>query len=180
MRAGAAAVLIPISIGIAILRSRLWDIDLILNRTLVYGVLAVSSDLTKRFFLAVTGESTELAPIVATLVVVALFEPLKCRGETFVDRHFKYATGTFGAFGDELSKFVTLNDPEAPSTQFLQEAVGSLGAENGAVYLGAGSHLHLVQSVGKWDGHAEIAVPLESAGTGVGLIALGAYKRRVL
>lgn len=174
--------LIPISIGIAILRSRLWDIDLLINRTLVYGtltailagVLAVTSDLTKRFFLAVTGESTELAPIVATLVVVAAFEPVKRRITSFVDQHFKYATGTLGAFGDELTKFVQLNDPEELLKRFLKEAASAFGAGSGAVYLGAGSHARLVSSFGRWDGHAELAAPLESSGTVVGLVALGA------
>src|SRR5581483_9505430 len=174
--------LIPISIGIAILRSHLWDIDLIINRTLVYGaltailagILAVSSDLSKRFFLAVTGESSELAPIVATLIVVAAFEPLKKRLQEFVDRHFKYATGSFGAFGEELKTFLELNDPDELARRFLKESLEAFGAGSGAIYLGRGTQHRLVKSIGAWDGHAQLAVPLEHAGVNVGLIALGA------
>ena len=179
--------LIPISIGIAILRSHLWDIDLIINRTLVYGaltailagILAVSSDLSKRFFLAVTGESSELAPIVATLIVVAAFEPLKKRLQEFVDRHFKYATGKFGAFGQELQIFLEMNDPDELARRFLKESLETFGAGSGAVYLGRGTQQRLVTSIGAWDGHAELAVPLEYAGVNVGLIALGARKNGI-
>lgn len=174
--------LIPISIGISILRSRLWDIDLIINRTLVYGtvtailagVLAVSSDLTKRFFLALTGESSEFAPMVATLIVVAVFEPLRKRVQHFVDQHVKYATGTLGAFAEDLNKFLELNDADALSRRFLKEALATFGADGGAIYLGQGTHLRLITSAGQWDGHAELALPIERTDNHVGLIALGA------
>lgn len=173
--------LIPISIGISILRSRLWDIDLIINRTLVYGtvtailagVLAVSSDLTKRFFLALTGESSELAPILATLIVVAAFEPLRKRVQKFADQHVKYSTGSLGAFGEELGKYLELNDPDALARRFLKESLSSLRAASGAIYLGQGSHLQMVTSEGEWKGRAELAVPMEHAGRHVGLVALG-------
>lgn len=174
--------LIPISIGISILRSRLWDIDLIINRTLVYGivtavlagVLAVSSDLTKRFFLALTGESSELAPMVATLMVVAVFEPVRAHVQRLVDQHVKYATGSLGAFAEELGKYLELNDADALSRRFLKEALSTLGAESGAIYLGQSTQLRLVTSTGQWDGHAELAVPIEHRDNHVGLIALGA------
>lgn len=174
--------ILPVSIGIAILRSRLWNIDFLLNRTLAYGiltailagVLAVSSDLTKRVFLALTGGSSELAPILATLIVVALFDPIKKQIQNFVDRHVKYATGTLGAFGEELTRFVEWNDPAALTKRFLHETLTTFGAASGALYLGQGTQLHLAHSEGNWTGHAALAVPLEYAGTHVGLVALGA------
>lgn len=173
---------LPVSIGIAILRSRLWNIDFLLNRTLVYGiltailagVLAVSSDLTKRVFLALTGGTSELAPIFATLIVVALFDPIKKQIQSFVDRHVKYATGTLGAFGEELTKFVALNDPDTLTIRFLSETLTTFGATGGAIYLGQGTQLHLKHSAGKWDGHAALAIPLEYAGKHIGMVALGA------
>lgn len=172
--------LIPISIAIAMLRARLWDIDLILNRALVYGtvtavltgLLAVSADLAKRFFVAVSGAS-DLAPIFATLIVVAAFEPIRKRAQLFADRHVKYATGTLGAFGDELNTFVRLNDADALAQRFLQEAIKTFGAGSGAVYLGNGTQMRLVSSVGAWNGNAALAVPMEYAGITAGLIALG-------
>ena len=56
---------------------------------IIAGLLAVLSDLAKRFFLAVTGETSEFAPIVATLIIVAAFEPIRKRVQDFMDRHFK-------------------------------------------------------------------------------------------
>ncbi len=175
---------IPISIAIAMLRARLWDIDLIINRTIVYGamtaivagLLAVLSDLARKFFLALTGETSELAPIVATLLIVALFEPIRKRVQGFVDRHFKYATGTLGAFGDKVSEFVQMNDAHALARRFLQETLTSFDVASGAVYLGEGNAMQLVASAGNWSGHGALGVPLEYAGKRVGLIALAARK----
>lgn len=179
---GAFFSLIPLSIAIALLRARLWDIDLIINRTLVYGtmtaiiagLLAVLSDVAKRFFLALTGESSELAPIVATLVIVAVFDPTRKRVQEFVDRHVKYETGSLGAFGEELEKFIQLNDVAALSQRFLKEALATYDAESGAIYLGQGTHLRLAGSAGRWDGHAALALPMEYAGAQVGVLAFGA------
>ena len=87
--------LIPISVGIAILRHRLYDIDVIINRTLVYGGLTVT--LTAAYFAVVTalegllrpisGQS-ELAVAGSTLTVSAIFRPARRRIQTLVDRRF--------------------------------------------------------------------------------------------
>jgi len=85
------------SVGIAILRYRLYDIDVILSRTFVYGALTAilagvytaSIALSTRLFSAVTGERSDAAIVVTTLVVVALFTPLKNRLQALVDRRLK-------------------------------------------------------------------------------------------
>lgn len=175
---------LPLSMGIALLRSHLWNVDLIINRTIVYGtltailagVLSVTSDLSKNFFLAITGKSSDLAPMLATLVVVATFDPLRKGLQRFVDQHFKYATRSYGEFGEEIEKFLALNDPEELAYRFLRESIETFDASGGAVYLGQGAQLRLVKTQGDWSGHAELAVPLEYVGSNVGLIALGARK----
>ena len=78
-----AVLLVPLSTGVAVLRYRLWDIDLIINRTLVYGSLtailgglfSASTTLSQRVFVALTGEKSDAAFALTTLVVVSLFTP---------------------------------------------------------------------------------------------------------
>ena len=86
----------PIAIGIAILRYRLFDIDLIINRTLVYGTLTATLValyfggivVLQRLFVVLTGERSTLAVVVSTLLIAALFNPLRRRVQALVDRRF--------------------------------------------------------------------------------------------
>jgi hypothetical protein len=112
--AGGAA--IPITIGIAILRYRLYDIDRIINRTLVYGMLTGTLALvyfggvatTQAIFRVLTGQEQQpqLAVVVSTLVIAALFNPLRHRIQAFIDKRFyrrKYdAAKTLEAFSAKL------------------------------------------------------------------------------
>src|SRR3712207_401132 len=89
---------LPIFKGVAIVRYRLYDIDLLINRTLVYGVL--TSTLLAVYFGGVAGmqyifrtltaqeEQPQLAIVVSTLVIAALFNPLRRRIQGFIDRRF--------------------------------------------------------------------------------------------
>jgi uncharacterized membrane protein YhdT len=94
----------PISIGIAILKYRLYDIDLLINRTLVYGALTALlaagyfgtimalqgiGNLVVQFpFRALIGQNSTLATVAATLAMAALFNPLRRRIQSFIDRRF--------------------------------------------------------------------------------------------
>ena len=89
---------IPIAIGIAILRHRLFDIDLIINRTLVYGMLSATLALTyfggvaglQYLFRVLSGQERlpQLAVVASTLAIAALFNPLRRWLQAFVDRRF--------------------------------------------------------------------------------------------
>jgi hypothetical protein len=88
--------LIPLSIGVAILRSGLYEIDIIINRALVYGPLSAILALIyvggvvgmQAVFRALTGQESTLAVVASTLAIAALFNPLRRRVQSFVDRRF--------------------------------------------------------------------------------------------
>ncbi len=110
----AGASTIPVAVGIAILRHRLYDIDLLINRTLVYGSLTAILLAgyfggivgLQRLFVALTGERSTLAVVASTLLIAALFNPLRRRIQGFIDRRFyrrKYdAAKTLEAFSTTL------------------------------------------------------------------------------
>jgi len=117
----AAGTTIPISIGIAILRYRLYDIDILINRTLVYGSLTATLValyfggivVLQRIFVALTGEKSTLAVVASTLLIAALFNPLRRHFQSFIDRSFyrrKYdAAKTLEGFSMKLRDETDLN-----------------------------------------------------------------------
>jgi len=116
---------VAISIGIAILRYRLYDIDVIINRTLVYGTLTAtlaaiyfsSVVLLQTAFRALTGEGSQLIVVASTLAIATLFNPLRHRIQDGIDRRFyrsKYDAAktleTFSARLRDETDLDTLND----------------------------------------------------------------------
>jgi hypothetical protein len=128
---------IPISMGIAILRYRLYDIDLIINRTLVYGTLTATLALvyfgvvttTQALFRTLTGqqELPQLAVVASTLAIAALFNPLRRRIQSFIDRRFyrrKYdARRTLEAFSVRLRDVTDLNSLNSELLSVVRDAM---------------------------------------------------------
>src|SRR5215216_6428350 len=110
----ASVVGLTVAVGIAILRYHLYNIDLIINRTIVYGsltaVLAVlyfgSIVVLQLLFRALTGEGSQLVVVASTLAIAALFNPSRRRIQGFIDRSFyrrKYdAVKTLEGFSAKL------------------------------------------------------------------------------
>jgi hypothetical protein len=126
---------LPVSIGIAILKYRLYDIDRIINRTLVYAALTavlvlvyVGSVFSLQYlFRALTGETSQLVIVASTLAIAALFSPLRRRIQDVVDRRFyrkKYdARRTLVAFGARLRDETDLRQLDAGLLEVVGETL---------------------------------------------------------
>ncbi|MDQ3603593.1 MAG: hypothetical protein M3385_07025 [Actinomycetota bacterium] len=127
--------LVPIAVGFAVLRYRLYEIDIIINRTLVYGSLTISLALVyaglvvslQFLFRALTGGDSQLVIVASTLVIAALFNPLRRRIQSFIDRRFyrsKYdARKTLEEFGARLRDETDLDSLSEDLVGVVREAV---------------------------------------------------------
>jgi uncharacterized membrane protein SirB2 len=131
----ACLLLIPISIAVAILRSRLYNIDVIINRALVYGTLTLLLALLYAGLIiglqallgAITGQNNAVAIVVSTLAIYALFQPLRRRTQNLIDRRFyrrKYdAARTLAAFNATLRVEVDLNQLSEQLLSVVEETM---------------------------------------------------------
>jgi hypothetical protein len=135
---------VPIAVGFAVLKYRLYDVDRIINRTLAYGFLTATLVavyfggivVLQRLFVVLTGERSTLAVVVSTLLIAALFNPLRGRIQSFVDRRFyrrKYdAAKTVAAFNARLREETDLN---ALSDDLVGVARGTVQPEHVSLWL---------------------------------------------
>jgi hypothetical protein len=142
-------VVIPLSLLAAIRQSRLWAIDLIIRRTLIYTLLSAALALVylgsvlvlTQLVVFVTGqERSELVTALSTLAIAAAFSPLRGRVKTFIDRRFyrrQYnAARTLGAFGASLRDDVDL---AAMRRQLLAVVHETMQPEHVALWLKPGA-----------------------------------------
>lgn len=178
---------LPITFGIAISRYRLFDIDVILNRTLVYapliaiiaGLFAATVSISQLLFTGVVGSKSDAATVLTTLVVVAAFTPIKERLEKIVERRFKEAKDPAKellTFADQVRTGVWEIDPERGAGRLLHVATHAFDAAGGAVILIRDGNSSVVSSIGEWNGDGTLRVPIVANGTQFGEVALG--KRR--
>jgi hypothetical protein len=129
--------IMPLSLSIAVLRYRLYDIDILINRALVYGSLTTALVLiyvggvaiTQTVFRTLTGQEQQpqLAVVVSTLVIAAIFNPLRRRVQAFVDRRFyrkKYdAVQILQSFGARLRNETDLDTLSSDLVGVVRETV---------------------------------------------------------
>jgi len=148
--------LVPLSISIAVVRSHLFDIDVVINRTLVYGSLTAmliglyfgAIVVSQRLFVLLTGEKSTLAVVASTLLIAALFTPLRRRIQGFIDRRFyrrKYdARKTLEAFSSKLRDETDLDalseDLTSVVTETMQPAHVSLWLRSDPAHKGGSRH----------------------------------------
>jgi len=126
---------IPLAIAIAILRYRLFDIDLIIRRTLQYGLLSVLLGLVYyglvvvlgQVFQGISGQQSPLVVVISTLAIAALFSPLRRRLQTIIDRRFyrsKYdAEETLAHFAARLQNEVDLDEIQRTFIRMVDENI---------------------------------------------------------
>jgi len=128
---------VPVAIGFAVLKYRLYGIDVVINRALVYGSLTIMLALvyfggvtaTQALFQTLTSQEQlpQLAVVISTLVIAALFSPLRRRIQSFIDRRFyrrKYdARKTLEAFSARLRDHTDLQALNGELTRVVRETV---------------------------------------------------------
>ena len=139
-----AFIAVPISIGIAILRYRLYEIDVIIRKTLIYAALAAALallylggiSLTTWVFRSITGQSGALAITLSTLAVAAAFQPLRSRIQRTVDRRFYRRTydaaRTLAAFNHRMREQIDIN---ALNTEVLSVVTETLQPSHASLWL---------------------------------------------
>ncbi|TMC60901.1 MAG: hypothetical protein E6J17_09280 [Chloroflexi bacterium] len=157
---------LPLAIGIAITRYRLYEIDRLINRTLVYGsltailagIFTAAIGLAQRLFIATTGQTSDAAIVLTTLVVATLYAPLRKRLEAIVDRRFKYEERPFGAYRDEVLRILRIVDVDRAARRLAVEALDELQATGAAVVDRAGQP---VATAGAWpvEGVIRLSIP---------------------
>jgi hypothetical protein len=177
-------VIFPLSVALAIFRYRLLEVDTLVNRTVFYGIMTAilagvasgTITLCQKIFITVTGEKSDMALVIATLILVAAFEPVKSRMRSLVDSRLKEApdnTRDLRAFGHDVHRFLEMSDPTLVTQHLLEEVVSGLRAQSGSVSLHVDGRLEPIHTIGRWRGEAWLSVPLESEGKRYGLLVLG-------
>ena len=175
---------IPVAVGIAMARYRLYDIDVILNRTLVYvivsgflaGLTAALVGLSQSAFLTVTGQTSDAAIVITTLILVGTISPLREIAQRFVDRHLKGADAALTglpSFTTEVRQFATVSQPQRVVMRLLSETVAAFEAVGGAADVRSTDGEDFERSVGDWREEARVTTTINGRDGEVARIRLG-------
>lgn len=179
-----ALCVIPITLLYSILRYKLWNVDILINRTLVYvpltsilaGIFAATMGVTQKVFVSATGQGSEVAAVITTLVLTSTMAPIKNEIESFVDRRFKEAPDPFrhlNRFDEDVRAVVEVLDVEHLLRRLLGDAVQSLNCSGGAVCLVKDGELHLVHISPRWEGQPILQTMISHDESVIGVLFLG-------
>ena len=174
---------VPVAVGIAILRYRLYDIDLIINRAIVYvslsallaGIYSAVVTLFQKVFLAVTGQRSDAAIVITVFLLATIFTPARNSLQSFVDKRFKDPRDLerlMKALEDEVQSVIGVLSGKRLASRLLDDAAEGARAP-AALYLGGTSSEQPPLTHGNWDGSAVLSIPLQAGARELGKLALG-------
>lgn len=176
------ALTIPATIGIAIFQYRLYDIDLIINRTLVYGgmtailaaLYAAVVALLNRLFITVSGQKSDTAFFVTAFVVVVAASPVRDWLQRQVDRRIPHVSpvSMLERFHSKVDAVVSVMDVHRMVRELLDEAFEAFDAQGAAVYLRSYSEAAPLYSRGRFESEVEVEVRLGHDGAQYGRLVL--------
>jgi hypothetical protein len=180
-----AMFVLPVAVIHAVLRRRLYEIDIIINRTVLYvllsgivaGVFAATISLTQRVFVAITGQKSDVAYILSTLVIVTIVTPAKDFLQDKVKKWFKEPPlheRKLNAFKELVQSRMSTVDTGAITCRFLEEAIKAFEAEGGIAYLEKNKASKTILASGDWNGEEKVNVPIKVGGKVAAGIKLGA------
>ena len=177
------AIALPAALAIAILRYRLYDIEVIINRTLVYASLTAilgagytaTITLLQRLFVVVSGQKSDAAAVLAAFVVVVAFSPVRDWLQRSVDRRLgrRSPSALLGKFRADVEAVLTVLDVHQVACRLLDQAVVAFDARGAALYLRSGSASDPLYMRGHLNSDAAIEVPLRHEGRQWGRLVLG-------
>jgi len=179
------SIALPTAVGMAILRYRLWEIDILINRTLVYipltgilaGLYSASISLLQRVFVATTGTRSDGAVVLTTLILTSTFTPIKNALQGLVDRRFKTPVEPLAAlktFKRQIQSVEEVVDSVSAARRFLNESATALQASCGAVVLSHNGQSQEVSVTGDWEaGRETLTIPIGREKKRLGMLYLG-------
>ncbi|HET7465404.1 MAG TPA: GAF domain-containing protein [Candidatus Dormibacteraeota bacterium] len=177
---------LPVAITIAILHYRLYDIDVLINRTIVYGgmtaILAATytAGITflQRLFMAVTGQRSDAAYVLTAFAIVVGFTPVKSWLQARVDRRMgnHNPSAVLGEFSAEVEAVVSVIDVHRVARRLLEQAVVAFDARGASLFLGPNGASTAIYSRGSVKGDGCIGVPLRYEDRQFGHLLLGSRR----
>jgi hypothetical protein len=178
--------LVPLAIGASILRYRLWEIRLILNRTFVYvplttvlaGLYGVVITISQKLFVGLTGQKSDAAIVLTGFILTVTFTPLRNSLQSFVDKHFKETPDPMKklyAFDAQVQQVAEIIDPLRLCRRLVDSAVLAYEARGGAIYLCRYGEMQLIYASEGWqDQEGGLTLPVKDEdGETIGLLKLG-------
>jgi hypothetical protein len=177
-----------VAIGLAVLRYRLYDLDLVIHRTAVYlpltaalaGVFAASTAVLQRLFVEVTGGPSDGAIILSTLLIAAIFAPIRDLVQGIVDRRFRDSPDIerlLATFVTSVDEAVWQPDAARVMRAFLQVASRTPGVGGGAAYAIAANGERLVGHTANRSQEIRLPIPVVVDGRPIGHLELDAGSR---